>query len=198
MFPADPAKKIRTMCVHCGIYFEHYACSPRTFCSRWCFNDRPSRRIKACPVCTRTFLAPSVNVKKYCCRECYYKSKRKSLRKNERKFLRWTSLTRRIRRRDSWSCVACGALNRTGRLFSVDHIIPYVTVKRTTIGPDHPDNLMTLCQSCHNRKTLAEQLFFHTGKLAIFWDEMLRLNIPQRRLRIAFELYNILGISANA
>lgn len=45
--------------------------------------------------------------------------------------------------RDNYQCRACA----TNRNLTVDHI-----VARSQGGPDHPDNLWTLCSRCHDLK----------------------------------------------
>ncbi|MDO5769444.1 MAG: HNH endonuclease [Psychrobacter sp.] len=63
----------------------------------------------------------------------------------------WRKLRKTILRRDDYLCVAC---KRTGRLVpatDVDHIIP-----KSQGGTDDPDNLQSLCKSCHRHKTATE------------------------------------------
>lgn len=62
---------------------------------------------------------------------------------------RWKALRLRALRRDRFKCVACGA---TGRL-EVDHIEPVRTAPEKAFDPD---NLQSLCPSCHTRKTRIE------------------------------------------
>lgn len=56
----------------------------------------------------------------------------------------WRAIRAEQLSRESW-CVACGA-----PATDVDHVIP-----RRLGGPDEPDNLQSLCHSCHSRKTVA-------------------------------------------
>lgn len=53
--------------------------------------------------------------------------------------------------RDSYQCRSCGRVCSGKREAQVDHIIP-----RDRGGSDDPENLQTLCISCHSRKTLNE------------------------------------------
>lgn len=62
---------------------------------------------------------------------------------------RWRALRMEILERDGWACVKCGA---RGRL-EVDHIKPVRDAPELSFDPD---NLQTLCPSCHTRKTRIE------------------------------------------
>ncbi|MEM1396049.1 MAG: HNH endonuclease [Pseudomonadota bacterium] len=62
---------------------------------------------------------------------------------------RWKALRLEALRRDGFQCVQCGA---RGRL-EVDHIKPVRTHPELSFVPD---NLQTLCPSCHTRKTRIE------------------------------------------
>lgn len=62
---------------------------------------------------------------------------------------RWRGLRWQILRRDGFACVRCGA---RGRL-EVDHIEP---VRSAPERAYDPDNLQSLCPSCHTRKTRIE------------------------------------------
>jgi 5-methylcytosine-specific restriction endonuclease McrA len=59
----------------------------------------------------------------------------------------WRQLSLAVVKRDG-ACVQCGSR----RLMSGHHIIP-----RAEGGPDAPENLETLCVSCHGRETAAER-----------------------------------------
>jgi 5-methylcytosine-specific restriction endonuclease McrA len=58
---------------------------------------------------------------------------------------KWRHLRQRILRRDSHTCT-CGQPANT-----VDHI-----VAKAAGGNDHPSNLRSLCEPCHNAKTLID------------------------------------------
>ena len=59
------------------------------------------------------------------------------------------SLRRTVIERDESRCQRCGIevtpMNEAGPDFQLHHIIPF-----SAGGPDHPDNLLTLCNECHN------------------------------------------------
>ncbi|WP_208348795.1 HNH endonuclease [Pseudaestuariivita rosea] len=62
---------------------------------------------------------------------------------------RWTVLRAAILERDGYRCRECGA---RGRL-EVDHIKPVRTHPQLSYDPD---NLQSLCPSCHTKKTRLE------------------------------------------
>ena len=72
----------------------------------------------------------------------------------------WTRLRLQVLRRDGFRCVVCAA---GGRL-EVDHI---EAVRRAPERAFDPDNLQSLCPSCHARKTGLEQ-----GKAPINHDRL--------------------------
>ena len=60
----------------------------------------------------------------------------------------WQHARRAVFERDGWRCVECG---KAGRL-ECDHVVP---LDRGG-DPWDPDNLQTLCRSCHIAKTREE------------------------------------------
>ncbi len=77
---------------------------------------------------------------------------------------RWAATRRACFDRDNWRCVACG---RAGRL-EADHI------DRDWRGdPYDPDNLQTLCRTCHIEKTRRENRRPDTPAEAA-WRELVR------------------------
>lgn len=61
---------------------------------------------------------------------------------------RWTLITRLVKARDGYRCVARGP--KHSRILDVDHIIEWT--KRPDLAFE-PTNLRTLCRLHHNRKT---------------------------------------------
>lgn len=59
------------------------------------------------------------------------------------------SIRQTVIERDGNRCQGCGidvtSRNEDGADFQLHHIIPF-----SAGGPDHPDNLVTLCNECHN------------------------------------------------
>ena len=62
---------------------------------------------------------------------------------------RWRRLRRAALDRDGWRCQSCG---RAGRL-EADHVVPLERGGE----PWDPENLQTLCRTCHIAKTSAER-----------------------------------------
>ena len=60
----------------------------------------------------------------------------------------WATLRRQVIRRDGFRCVLCG---RVGK-FHVDHVKPLFSGGSET----DPDNLRTLCRTCHVEKNRRE------------------------------------------
>ena len=61
---------------------------------------------------------------------------------------RWSAVRRAVFERDGWRCVMCG---KAGRL-ECDHVRPLDKGG----NPWDPDNLQSLCRSCHVAKTARE------------------------------------------
>ncbi len=57
----------------------------------------------------------------------------------------WQETARKVRKRDGHVCQMCGEFG-VGRSLDVHHIVPVVSG-----GNNHPDNLITLCISCHRK-----------------------------------------------
>lgn len=57
----------------------------------------------------------------------------------------WNAISRRIKAQDGWRCKGCGATGSTPDL--------YLTVHHIDLNPQNSedDNLITLCNDCHNR-----------------------------------------------
>ena len=60
---------------------------------------------------------------------------------------RWRMLRRQVLHRDGYACVRCGARRR----LEVDHVVSVESG-----GTDDPENLQTLCRSCHITKSRNE------------------------------------------
>lgn len=84
-----------------------------------------------------------------------------------RRTKRWRVLRMAIVERDGFACVSCGA---TGRL-EVDHITP---VRDAPDRAFDPDNLQSLCASCHTRKTRIECGHPPASEARQRWAELVR------------------------
>ena len=65
---------------------------------------------------------------------------------------RWQKLRRSILRRDDYACVPCMRDGLVIVATEVDHIIP-----KQHGGTNSPDNLQSICKTCHGRKTAEEK-----------------------------------------
>jgi 5-methylcytosine-specific restriction endonuclease McrA len=79
---------------------------------------------------------------------------------------RWAALRQQAKRRDGFVCVKCGA---RGRL-EVDHVKPVRTHPELSFTLE---NLMTLCPSCHARKTAIEVGFAPLDPERQRWRDLL-------------------------
>jgi hypothetical protein len=74
------------------------------------------------------------------------------------------ALCETIIKRDQWTCQHCGKVDRRSYLNSLDvhHIKPFA------IGGEHtPENLITLCRSCHRKADLKNQIRFYEEQAVI-------------------------------
>ncbi|MDJ0857443.1 MAG: HNH endonuclease [Dinoroseobacter sp.] len=81
---------------------------------------------------------------------------------------RWRTLRWQIIERDGFACVKCGARSRS---LEVDHIEP---VRSAPERAYDPDNLQTLCASCHTRKTRIECGHKPASEARQQWAELVR------------------------
>lgn len=96
--------------------------------------------------------------------EHYYKNRDKYLeqRKKIREEIRFGGLRETILKRDGYRCVKCGITReehkkKFGRDIAIDHIDGN---GRSSKNPNNsPDNLQTLCSSCHSKKDNKETKF---------------------------------------
>jgi 5-methylcytosine-specific restriction endonuclease McrA len=78
----------------------------------------------------------------------------------------WAQLAEDVRRRDGYRCRWCGRTQaENGRRLAVDHIVPRRAFP-SAADADAPGNLVSLCDSCHARKTAtAERLWLRGDAL---------------------------------
>lgn len=113
----------------------------------------------------------------------------------------WESLRRRVRERDGFRCVRCGAPERKGRQHDVHHIRPLraFLLEAGRKGQDPAwarreanrlDNLVTLCPSCHRLAESAVRTHTGLGGLAYILSRVaaLYLMCDARDLGVVTEL----------
>lgn len=75
----------------------------------------------------------------------------------------WESLAETIRVRDGRCCRRCGKPEtENGARLSVDHLVPWRTFTDKTLAND-PENLVSLCRSCHTKKTVGPERAYLRG-----------------------------------
>jgi 5-methylcytosine-specific restriction enzyme A len=84
---------------------------------------------------------------------------------------RWKRLRVEILRRDDFACVQCG---KRGRL-EIDHIRPVRDAPELAYAPE---NLQTLCVSCHAAKTRAEVFGEPENPEKRKWRILVRSGLP--------------------
>jgi len=115
---------------------------------------------KICKICGKYFsVIPSRVENKYCSRKCFEISHKERMKgENNPSYIngnsynkrswrggKWEELRKAIYERDGWICQECGK-HCEGREIQCHHIEPYKINQN-----NNPDNLITLCVSCHGQ-----------------------------------------------
>lgn len=94
---------------------------------------------KRCPTCEEVFASPAGM-------KAHHKIAHAESIADSRRLSR--SLRRQVIERDGQQCQRCGVdvtpTGESGPDFQLHHVVPFAAG-----GPDHPDNLITLCSDCH-------------------------------------------------
>lgn len=175
-------KRTQRPCRVCGKEFEYHTSRGIrvAYCSRECYAKRVTTKIELkCANCNMKFSRTPAFIKRrrthFCTTECrilFYKKQRHPLWRGGETSDRgseWYLLCRRIRKRDEYKCQGCGMAQRKGDKLSIDHIIPFRLVMENA-----EVNLVSLCRSCHSKKTQAERLFLRGDVLGFI--QRLRCN----------------------
>lgn len=122
---------------------------------------------------------------KFCSLKCAYASRRGKASPlfrgpaNSTRGVNWKELANSIRRRDCYQCQVCSAKQRQGtRKFPVDHVIPERLMGDFDLEPHIARNLMTVCWSCHAKKTHAEYALLQ-GNVKEFVARLKAMNYPE-------------------
>jgi len=166
-------------CKQCGTPFKPRA-SRNKYCSQLCYweskkgmeapNVSPDSRVTlSCRHCQKFFIVTrheaTVRRRAFCSRTCYYEFVKAEhpnglLAYNESNEFylskEWGRLKRMVKKRDGYICQACHQqFARTSNGMRVHHVIERTSFVDVTnkLHPvaDSPDNLVTLCISCHNK-----------------------------------------------
>lgn len=118
---------------------------------------------KVCPACGKTFWVPKQDAKRrktcsWACRNKWWKMTGKQRGENSPSWLGgidyrrgkgWKKAREIARKRDRYKCVVCGKTEEElGQELDVHHVIPYRCFDNDGEG-NHPDNLISMCKSCH-------------------------------------------------
>lgn len=139
-------------CLHCGVAFQFLRSlqankdSAGRFCSRLCKWER-GRATANCAACRRPFqvMRCMLYKRKYCSTYCAGTRLRPEqitldrLRRLHYSSTSWRQTSAAIICRD-WNCTSCGSQVD----LVVHHIVPWAVSQ-----DDSPENLITLCRSCH-------------------------------------------------
>lgn len=64
----------------------------------------------------------------------------------------WRRISREIRHRDNFQCCHCGiSEKKLGKALDVHHVVPLRNFNGDYKSANRPDNLVSLCKSCHNQ-----------------------------------------------
>lgn len=165
-------------CAVCGqsFYLKRYQAvgSPDHWCSRECADiGRKKGQTAPCQTCGKMFYVYPSKQKlgggMFCSQECYSPrrgvamrgrpksvehckamsaAKRTQSGRNPYYGPRWHLIRREIRARDENTCRDCGLVQISPGL-DVHHIVPRAAFGGDHEASNHPDNLVTLCKSCH-------------------------------------------------
>lgn len=139
-------------CLECGSAFRPTV-NRRLYCSQACHAASVRRQDRECGWCGLAFNAKrhrAKGAKVYCSRRCKADATVGpnhplwvEVRPVDDRGPGWEALAESIRERDGRSCQRCGA-GETDRRLDVHHVEPYRVARN-----NHPDNLVSLCASCH-------------------------------------------------
>lgn len=169
-------------CNHCGVLYWPGTQIGMKFCSRKCYyaevGKRPAMIAADCTNCGASFRRTRAAIKRHTNHFCSAGCQRKFMRgenspsfrgpKDPNRGPEWRRLAEAIRVRDGYSCRRCGRC-RGGQLdqLSVDHVRPWRSFEDKTKA-NHPDNLVTLCKSCHAFKTHSVERAWLKGDVLAF------------------------------
>ena len=160
--------------------------------------------IKAqCEYCHAEFSQPkryyekrnSKRAPKFCSPRCTYLSRRGKSSPlyrgpaNTTRGVTWKDIAKAARDRDGKACRICKSVSK--RALPVDHVIPERLMVKWGLFAHAMENLLTLCMSCHGKKTYAETLLLR-GDMIGFKSELNRLGYPENAVRMAFKFAGVM------
>lgn len=150
-------------CLQCGVEFRVSNSKDRKFCSQTCsnrYNQKPNpdkKSVFICQWCGKEFIEWTYRNPSVCSNQCrseYGASIRaKQLYKGGEITFRgigWKQQAKLARKRDNYTCQACGRHSWVDKFFiQVHHIKPFREFGEDYESANSLDNLISLCPSCH-------------------------------------------------
>lgn len=186
-------------CAHCQEpYLPPYGSRARAsnrYCGRRCYyaavGQRPALVEATCVQCGAKFRRTAAAIKRvkhaFCGNECriaFHVGENAPMFRGDKdpnRGAKWNRLADSIRQRDSYSCRRCGRCQngngRNGEKLSVDHVRPWRAFADKELA-NHPDNLVSLCRSCHSYKTSKVERAWLSGDVVTFKQWVKSLHLP--------------------
>jgi 5-methylcytosine-specific restriction endonuclease McrA len=155
------------VCLECGKHYKTLV-QKSIYCCLLCVHESQKRDNFTCAYCGVSFFPAlrKAHIKgklRFCSRQCkakYFSGENHPGYVADKcdpddRGVGWDNLSESIRQRDNHTCQRCGQ-QQTIRLLDVHHIEPYRLTRN-----NHPDNLITLCASCHK---VVEEALTHSGQ----------------------------------
>jgi len=187
------------ICKVCGKPFTRKR-SNHLCCSRECVEKVGRRKPppRLCERCGKEFV-PALDSRlvngerkktRFCSKRCVHRALWNTVDESkEWRGVEWDRIAEAARRRDMHRCRICGTekSDKMGRSMPVDHIIPERVMAMFSLSPHRMWNLITLCASCHSRKTYLEKLLI-SGDAKGYVRKLQELRYPMGPARMAMAL----------
>lgn len=177
------------------------------YCSRYCIARGTIRlgSVHSCEKCGKEFMPRTDSLvrngkrkyARFCSKRCAGLARWNKVdegRKRKYKPTRatqWINIAKSIRERDKNTCRICRTKvsNRLGTAMNVDHIIPESVMGMSDLFVHSRWNLLTLCNSCHARKTAIECTLLQ-GKVEEFVQKLREIGYPMKMVSFAITCYS--------
>ena len=203
-FKSLQVKRRERTCIQCeGRYHSARPSEHHKYCSRKCAAlaaHSITERTFNCLHCGKEVCVRLVSsrTRKFCSKDCQHAHMKDSnhplFRGNRRQYrgANWITQSALARDRDGKLCRGCG--EACGQRASVDHIVPFRLTrdfaKQDGKDPNDLNNLISLCRSCHSKKTMAERRLLK-GDVIGFLNAV-RVFMPIDRVEHALEYWGIM------
>lgn len=183
--------------VTCRVCKKQFVVPPslraRSYCSRACYFKSVARRFALvaaeCVQCGHAFRRTRAALRRvkrvFCSRACsarFYRGEHSAAWRGGSDPNRgpgWLKVAEEIRKRDGYCCQRCGkSQDENGQKLSVDHIVPWRRFE-SVAQANHPDNLVSLCRTCHSWKTSRAEQKFLKGDVLDFRSYLLSIHVSR-------------------